>query len=253
MVTKVYLSEKRIDTSRRSSLLGEGIVTSSSLKATLLLVTVTRVGLTKSYQILLTRYLVYKAIDDALLLSDNLESSFFQACKWLDICGKNGIIQNPSKFKFGEDVVEFSGFEITLNSVRTAPSMLRAITDLPTLKNLTDFRSWFGLVNQVAYAFSITESLRAKAFQKSKLHIVNEIENGVKIFTKGKPTSSCNRLVKDWCGILVVPEALFVSDSQATVLQRRLANRSSWWPLYEPCRVTIRTRRRRSPSRCLLS
>ena len=52
--TIVYLSEKRIDTSQRLSL-GECIVTSPSLKATLLLVTVTRVGLTKLYQNSLTR------------------------------------------------------------------------------------------------------------------------------------------------------------------------------------------------------
>ena len=24
----------------------------------------------------------------------DLEGSFFQACKWLDLCGRNGIIQN---------------------------------------------------------------------------------------------------------------------------------------------------------------
>lgn len=153
-----------------------------------------------------------KVTDDALLWSNDLEASFFQACKWLDTCGRNGIIQNPPKFHFGEDVVEFAGFEVTPDSVRPAPSMLRAITDFPTPKNITDVRSWFGLVNQVSYAFSMKETmlpfrelLKAKipfvwsdelqeAFENSKLHIVKEIENGVKIFDKSKPTC----LATDW-------------------------------------------------------
>ncbi|XP_066931785.1 uncharacterized protein [Clytia hemisphaerica] len=154
-----------------------------------------------------------KVIDDALLWSEDLEASFYHhSCKWLDICGKNGIIQNPSKFKFGENIVEFAGFEITLDSVRPAPSMLRAITDFPTPKNITDVRSWFGLINQVSYAFSMTETmlpfrelLKPKtpfcwtdelqhAFEQSKLHIVSEIEKGVKIFDKGLPTC----LATDW-------------------------------------------------------
>lgn len=153
-----------------------------------------------------------KVIDDSLLWSDDLETGFFQACRWLDTCGKNGIIQNPSKFKFGEDTVEFAGFEITLDSVRPAPSMLQAITDFPTPKNITDVRSWFGLVNQVAYAFSMSETMLPfrellkpktpfcwtdalqRAFAKSKLHIVSEVERGVKIFDKEKPTC----LATDW-------------------------------------------------------
>ena len=34
---------------------------------------------------------------------------------------------------------------------------LRAITEFPTPTNITDIRSWFGLLNQVAYAFSMVE------------------------------------------------------------------------------------------------
>lgn len=30
---------------------------------------------------------------------------FFQACRWLDLCGHNGIILNPDKFKFRADCV----------------------------------------------------------------------------------------------------------------------------------------------------
>lgn len=153
-----------------------------------------------------------KVIDDALLWSDDLESSFFQACKWLDICGRNGIIQNPTKFMFGKDTVEFSGFEITSDNVRPAPAMLNAISDFPVPKNLTDIRSWFGLVNQVSYAFSMTDKMLPfrelltpkttfhwdenlqQIFEDSKKRILEEIEHGVKIFDKTKPTC----IATDW-------------------------------------------------------
>jgi len=153
-----------------------------------------------------------KVIDDALLWSKTLEMNFFKTCEWLDTCGRNGIIQNPSKFKFGSDIVEFAGFEITNDSVRPSPTLIRAITDFPSPQNITDVRSWFGLVNQVSYAFSMAdkmlpfrEMLKPKnsfywdseletLFTESKLHILGEIEHGVCIFDKSKPTC----LATDW-------------------------------------------------------
>ena len=50
-----------------------------------------------------------KCIDDTLMWSDDLKESFFQAVKWLDICGNNSIILNPEKFQFGKSTVEFAG------------------------------------------------------------------------------------------------------------------------------------------------
>ena len=37
--------------------------------------------------------------------------------------------------------------------------VLRAITEFLTPKNITDVRSWFGLLNQVSYAFSMAERM----------------------------------------------------------------------------------------------
>ena len=153
-----------------------------------------------------------KCIDDTLLWADNMEESFYQACHWLDICGRNGITLNPDKFVFAQDTVEFAGFEITSDSVRPCRKFLQAILDFPKPKTITDVRSWFGLVNQVSYAFSMTErmlpfrdSLKpGTAFywddhldallEESKKVIVSEIEEGVRIFDKKKPTC----LATDW-------------------------------------------------------
>ena len=153
-----------------------------------------------------------KVVDDSLLWADTLEESFHQTAQWLDLCARNGIILNPDEFIFGADTVGFAGFEITPTSVRPNEKIIKAIRDFPTPRNLTDVRSWFGLVNQVTYAFSMTsfmepfrsllkpkikfqwnEELQA-IFDESKRQIVMEIENGVRIFDKQKPTC----LATDW-------------------------------------------------------
>ncbi|XP_061178429.1 uncharacterized protein LOC133187074 [Saccostrea echinata] len=153
-----------------------------------------------------------KCIDDVLLWADSLEDNFFQVAKWLDICEQNGITLNPEKFLFAQDTVEFAGFEITLNSVRPCAKYFNAIMDFPTPQNITDVRSWFGLVNQVSYAFSMAEKMNPfrqllkhnapfewttelqNLFQLSKETIIKEIEHGVKIFDCSKPTC----LATDW-------------------------------------------------------
>ena len=153
-----------------------------------------------------------KCIDDTLLWATDLEASFHQATKWLDLCGRSGITLNPEKFIFGADTVEFAGFEVTRESVRPSQKYLCAIGSFPTPQNITDIRSWFGLINQVAYTFSMTERMSPfrsllkpdtpfqwddtlhKLFEESKTVILDEICKGVKTFDKTKPTC----LVTDW-------------------------------------------------------
>ena len=135
-----------------------------------------------------------KCIDDTLLWSDNLTESFFQAVTWLDLCGHHGITLNPDKFVFGADTVEFTGFEITPDSVRPCKKYLDAIHNFPTPANTTDICSWFGLVNQVSYAFATADRMLPfrellkpgtpfhwddtldKIFKGSKEVIIREIE-----------------------------------------------------------------------------
>jgi hypothetical protein len=153
-----------------------------------------------------------KCVDDTLLWATDLRKSFFQAVDWLDLCGHHGIILNPEKFVFGADTVEFAGFEITHDSVRPCKKFLNAILNFPKPTNITDIRSWFGLINQVSYAFSSTERMLPfrellkpgstfhwtpelnTSFEESKSVIVSEIERGIRIFDKSKPTC----LATDW-------------------------------------------------------
>ena len=166
-----------------------------------------------------------KCINDTLLWDNDIQSSFFQAVEWLEICGRNGIILNPEKFVFCQHTVSFAGHDLTPSHVRPNQTYLDAIRNFPKPQNITDMRSWFGLINQVAYAFASAEHMLPfrealkpgspftwtqdleKLFEESKTAIIQEIENGVRIFDKSKPTCGYG-MVKAWHRILVIPKAL---------------------------------------------
>ena len=191
-----------------------------------------------------------KCVDDALLWSDSIEESFWQAVEYLDVCGKNGITFNVSKFVFAADSVEFARFDITLDSVRPCRKYLQAILDFQTPRNITDIRSWFGHVNQVSYAFSMANRMLPfrrllkpgtpftwntelqSIFEESKRVIVSEIEEGVKIYDKTKPTC----LATDWFEVghwfLVVPEALRLPEHKAILLSSRMEDRLNWQQIH---------------------
>ena len=101
-----------------------------------------------------------KCIDDTCAWTDDIEGSFFQACNWLDLCGRNGIILNPEKFQFAQDEVEFAGFDVDLDSIKPCKKLLQAIDEFPVPKSLTDIRAWFGLINQVSFYESLTEEMK---------------------------------------------------------------------------------------------
>ena len=123
-----------------------------------------------------------------------------------------GITQNPDKFVFAKDTIEFAGFEISPTSVKPCSKVLQAIKDFPIPRNVTDIRSWFGLVNQVAYAFAVADHMQPfrdllkpdqpfawtehldHLFKQSNIVIIDQIRHGVEIFDQSRPTC----LVTDW-------------------------------------------------------
>ena len=104
------------------------------------------------------------------------------------------------------DEVEYVGFEITMDSVKPASSMLQAIKEFPAPTNITQMRSFFGLVNQVSFAFSMKDTIAPfrellrpsadiywdeglqKLFEEAREEIVTKVEAGVKMFEMDKVT-----------------------------------------------------------------
>ena len=99
-----------------------------------------------------------------------------------------------------------------MRSVKPCKRYFEAIDDFPTPRNIHDYRSWFGLINQVSYAFPAADVLQPfrhllrpntpfvwtnqldELFKLSKNIIISQIEEGIRIFDKTKLTC----LATDW-------------------------------------------------------
>ena len=153
-----------------------------------------------------------KCVDDTCMWANSIEAAFFQACEWLDLCGRNGITLNPKKFQFAQDTADFAGLTITPTNIRPSTKFLDAIRDFPTPTDITGARAWFGLINQGAYAFAMTKQMKPfrallkpstvfqwtdeldELFHKSKEVIIREMKEGVRLFDPTRPTC----LATDW-------------------------------------------------------
>ena len=123
-----------------------------------------------------------------------------RTCAYLTLCSSNGIIFNKKNFIFGKEQVEFLGFEITKDSVRPSSTFLQVTQDFPQPRDITSIRSWVGLINQCAYAFSMTDVMKPfcdllkpstefiwtdelqEAFKKLKNLIIEVVKNGIMTF-----------------------------------------------------------------------
>ena len=155
---------------------------------------------------------IAKGVDDVCLWGKNNQENFHKTCKYVDLCSKNGIVFNPDKFVFCRDEVEFLGFQVTMDSLKPAQQMLQSIREFPTPTDISGIRSFFGLINQVSYAFSMTETMTPfrdllkpstpfywdetllKLFNDAKTEIIQQIVNGVRMFDKSRITC----LATDW-------------------------------------------------------
>ena len=153
-----------------------------------------------------------RCVDDTVFFDDCIESHWWRAIDFLSIVGSAGIVLNKEKFQFSQRTVDFAGFRISERQIEPLPKYLDAIRSFPTPKNITDVRSWFGLINQVSNYAQLRDEMAAfrkflspknkffwdkeleGAFIRSKIHIVNAIRRGVRIFDTSKKT--CLR--PDW-------------------------------------------------------
>ena len=151
-------------------------------------------------------------IDDTVIWSDNLEDNFKQVCHMLEVCSRAGLIFNSDKFQFGRDTVDFAGLEITSYGVRPSKRFLDSIMAFPRPENISEVRSFFGMINQVSFSFAMSEIMEPfrhllrpdtqfiwspelqKCFIKAKERIVEAVKEGVQHFEMGRPTC----LACDW-------------------------------------------------------
>ena len=138
--------------------------------------------------------------DDTAMWDTTLEDHWWRVIDFLELLGKNGIVLNSKKFQFCQKEINFAGFKITESEIRPHDKHLKAIRGFPTPTKLTDIRSWFGLVHQVANYGQLIEIMAPfkpllspkvkfqwnetldKAFEEAKIKIIEAIKEGVQIF-----------------------------------------------------------------------
>ena len=156
-----------------------------------------------------------RCVDDSLLWDTGIEQAFWHTFDYIKLCADNGIVFNREKFVFAQLRAEFAGFEITEDSYRPPEHILASISNFPVPKSVTDVKSFFGLVNQVAYAFSQADTMAPfrellkkekdkrlfywddtlqTVFDEAKREIVRQVCEGVRSFELNRPTC----LATDW-------------------------------------------------------
>ena len=116
------------------------------------------------------------------------------------------MVISKDKFQFCQDTIDFAGFKVTPTGIAPSDSTLKAIKDFPTPSDITGIRSWFGIINQVAWSYAVSPALQPfrdlcktktkftwdskldSLFQQSKTEIINLVHNGIRSFDPKLPT-----------------------------------------------------------------
>ena len=97
---------------------------------------------------------VCRCIDNSMLWDDLGDIEEIIPSIYIKLCTDKGVVFNRNALQFAQVAVEFAEFKMTPEAVQPPDRIIDTIAAFPTPRNVTDVRSWFGLLNQVAYAFS---------------------------------------------------------------------------------------------------
>ena len=90
-----------------------------------------------------------KVVDDILIFSKSEQAHIDSVIALLERFRKQGITLHAKKFHLGESTIKFCGYLVGQDGIEADPDKLDAIKNFPTPSNLTDLRSFMGLVNQL--------------------------------------------------------------------------------------------------------
>ena len=98
-----------------------------------------------------------KIVDDVLAYDNEYSDHLQHVIHILERCDTASITLNPSKLVFAEPSVSYCGYDVTSSGYTVDQRKVKAIAEFPTPANITDLRSFLGLVNQLG-AFSAVQS-----------------------------------------------------------------------------------------------
>ena len=149
---------------------------------------------------------VTRCVDDLAMWDGDLEEHWWRTLRYIDRIARNGIIISPAKFEFCSREIEFAGFRITETGVKPLAKYLDAVAKFPRPTNITDVRSFFGLICQLSHYAQLRDLMAPfkpflsprtrfewsdeleEAFIAARKEIVAAIEHGVEIFEPGRQT-----------------------------------------------------------------
>lgn len=91
-----------------------------------------------------------KVVDDILLYDDDFPTHLQRVHQMLSRCRTHGITLNKDKFVVADSRVSFCGYNLSAEGISADEDRVIAIRDFPKPANLTDLRSFMGLVNQLS-------------------------------------------------------------------------------------------------------
>ena len=155
--------------------------------------------------------------------------------------------------------MEFLGFQLTKDGVQPTEKYIASIRDFPEPKDITGARSWFGLINQVNYAYSESDLMEpfrpllkpgtkftwteelAKAFKNSKEKIIEAVRKGVKTFQMGRMTCLSTDWSKVGLGFALLQKTCKCEDISPTCCK------GGWGLIYAGSRFTTSAETRYHP------
>lgn len=179
----------------------------------------------------------HKCVDDTLLYDTGVEEAFWHVYDFLEVCAKAGVTLKPEKFRFCQREVDFVGYHLAWDTYKPTEERLTAVRDftMPDKPSITDVRSWFGFVNQLA-PFLATAPLMSpfrallkkpagksvywdecllKKFTQVKEVICQLAKQGLAYYDKTRPTIAITDWCKDGIGFVVMQQYCSCSPANA--------------------------------------
>lgn len=99
-------------------------------------------------------------LDDIIITGNNKEQHLKNLNNVMERIKEYGFHINKKKCSFLQDSIEYLGFVVDKEGVRTSPSKTKAIVDMPKPTNVSQLRSFLGMVNHYGkFVSNLTERL----------------------------------------------------------------------------------------------
>ena len=163
-----------------------------------------------------------RIVDDVCVYDASIEESFWHAWDFLMTCANNGIVINREKFQFCSESVDFAGLSITNEGVQPSQKMMSAIESFPPPSDITTARAFFGLVNQVNWAYANSQDMSPfrdlvkpgtpfvwnntlkQLFESCKVKILQQVKQGVVKYDVKRYTCLQTDFSKEGLGYLLL-------------------------------------------------